>query len=42
MESKIPNYSLYFDLGGLVKYEESEFETIRKIINNIINNRYYE
>ena len=42
MNQITPTYALYFDLNGITSYDESEFNTIKKIIANIINNRYYQ
>lgn len=41
MELDIPKYLLYFNLEGITSYNESEFITIKKIMKNILNSRYY-
>lgn len=42
MELSTPNYGIYFDLDGIITYNSEEFNTIKKIINNILSSRYYQ
>src|SRR5690554_3129036 len=42
MEKEHPKYLLYFNLRGNVIYDEAEFNTIGKLVKNLIDNKYFQ